>query len=230
MISRRALLLAGAAGALAGLTACGQDDDPRPLTTAEAERFAVIRFNAYDEGTRRVDLHLVGTPEPLRLAGWVDYRAFVAYASLLTADGAEELGLVHWDRTVKASRPAPVPEPVLPRPEDGWARSAVVPEQAVFDTALAMVLQLGADRPDNPLLLAQSDARWLRTDQVDDVAVDVVTGPTPEGAPDQAGSRLRYWVDQRGNLLRLEAALGQTDLWSTFDFTAADGVEVPALG
>lgn len=229
MITRRALLALGSAVALAATAGCS-DDGMRPLTTEESERLAVIRFNAWDEGTRALQLQLVGTPEPLRLSGWVDYRASVAYTAIRTADGAEQLGLVHWDRAVKASRPAPVPDPVLPPPPDGWQSSPLNHEQAVFDTALAMVLQLGADRPDNPLLLAQSDARWLRADRVGDVTVDVMTGPTPEGAPDQAGSRLRYWVDQQGNLLRLEAIVGQTDLWSTFDFSPGDGVTVPALG
>ncbi|MVA76091.1 hypothetical protein GC722_08660 [Auraticoccus sp. F435] len=229
MITRRALLGIGSATALGLLVGCGEDG-PRPLTTAESERLAVIRFNAYDEGTRALQLQLFGTPEPLRLTGWVDYRSSVAYAEIRTADGAEQLGLVHWDKAVKASRPAPVPDPVLPPPADGWQRSPLDHEQAVFDTALAMVLQLGMDRPDNPLLLAQSDARWLRSDRVGDVTVDVMTGPTPEGAPDQAGSRLRYWVDERGHLLRLEAVIGPTDLWSTFDFATAEDVAVPALG
>ncbi len=230
MITRRAFLAVGSATTIGLLAGCADDDSPRPLTTAESERLAVIRFNAYDEGTRALQLQLYGTPEPLRLTGWVDYRTPVAYARIHSSDGSEELGLVHWDRATKASRPAPLPDPVLPPPADGWQSSPLNHEQAVFDTALAMVVQLGMDRPDNPLLLAQSDARWLRTDQVGDVAVDVMTGPTPEGAPDEAGSRLRYWVDATGNLLRLEAVIGATDLWSTFDFSPADGVSVPALG
>jgi hypothetical protein len=160
----------------------------------------------------------------------VDYRASVGYA-VVTADGRppETLGLVHWTPTVKDSLGAPVPDPPLPPPTEGWDRQPVSHDLSVFDAALAMILQLGDDRPENPLLLQQSDARWIRADRVGEVKVDVMTGPSPEGAPPGAGTRTRYWVDATGHVLRMEARIGQSAEWSTFDFSAAAGVKVPEL-
>ena len=73
--------------------------------------------------------------------------------------------------------------------------------------ALAFIAELGATRPENPLLLEQGGALWLRDDSVGGTPVTVFAGPPGLGAgvgassPQGAQARVRYWVDLFGHQL-----------------------------
>jgi hypothetical protein len=47
--------------------------------------------------------------------------------------------------------------------------------------ALVALMKLSADRPENPQLLVNNDARYLGTETIDGHALDVFTGPRVDG-------------------------------------------------
>ena len=215
-----ALLLAGCAPA---------ESEPRPLTTAEAELLAVIRFNNFDAGTREIAMTVPGDGG-VRLKGWVDFATHVGYAAASDLAGEEPLGLVRWNFTNVGVREGSLPAEMLPPPTDGWVVGALDASSSI-NTAMAVVLSLGSDRPDNPQLLQQTDARWLRTDEVSGVPVTVFAGPSADAVatadPVRGAELTRYWVDDDGLLLRFEARNDPaSDDWVVADFASADGVDV----
>ncbi|WP_053204435.1 hypothetical protein [Jiangella muralis] len=237
------LALSGCSGdaepdAAAGASESG--DGPRPLTGDEAQRLSMMRYTNYTDGVRAVRFEVVDNGRTLTVDGWADFAQHVGYAQVGEAGADPEL--VAWTLSGFTSH-APVgpadPDgggPPLPPPDDAaWTSSALAPEQSRLHAVLALVFQAASDRPDNPLLLQQTDARWLRSDEVGGVAVDVVAGPTADraydpatatGAADGSEATVRYWVDEQGRLLRLETRLGGAGDWTTVDFADAPGVDV----
>ena len=123
--------------------------------------------------------------------------------------------------------------PDLSDPE--WQIQTLDPTASGLDALLAAISALGSDRPDNPLLLQQSGALWLREDEVDGTPVTVFAAP-PSDEPVDAGiagralrddATLRLWVGGDGLLLRAEVKLNNA--WSVVDFpdTAAPRLEAP---
>lgn len=226
-LRRLGVAAAVTASLIVTLGACAPAEQPAPsgprtLTDAEAERLAVVRFRNFDAGTRAIELQIPGTDAgELQVTGWFDYTAHVGYGMAFTDEGSA--GLVWWDETTIAVREAPVEDAPLPLPADGWQSGPLDPSSTPLATALTLVGSLGSDRPENPQLLRQSDAAWLRTDQVDDLDVDVFAGPsTDDQAAQDAEERTRFWVDADGMLLRFEARLGSGDSWFEADFSDAD--------
>ena len=80
------------------------------------------------------------------------------------------------------------------------------------------MLDLGSDRPENPLLLQQDGAQWLRSDSVDGAPVDVFTAT--------ADGNARYWVDHDGLMQRAEVLVGGD--WDTVDL--GDALDPDQLG
>jgi hypothetical protein len=91
--------------------------------------------------------------------------------------------------------PPQVPPPGTPR------QRPLQTTGSTLDTVLRLLLGLSSDRPENAMLLRQSDARWLREDHLGGVTADVLRGPSA-GA---GAANLRYWVARDGRLLRVEA-------------------------
>ena len=210
---------------------------PRPLTTEEAERLAVARFRNYDDGVREVSFEVTDAGATYAVDGWVDWTQHLGYG--VAAGGSESL-LLAWSPAALSSHPwtvgepAPLPVPGLADGAQDWISSDLLPEASRLHAVLALVLTLGADRPDNALLLSQTDARWLRTDEVAGVPVDVITGPTadvaydPEtstAAGDGSDATIRYWVGEEGSILRLEARLGGGSEWTVVELGPAADVE-----
>lgn len=232
--------------ALFALTGCsggsGEDepatvaaDSPRPLTGDEAQRLSMMRYTNYTDGVRSVRFEVVDNGRTFAVDGWADFTAHVGYAHV-REDGGEPQ-LVAWTLSGITSH-APAGDgggPPLPPPDDAaWTQSALAPDQSRLHALLALIFQAASDRPDNPLLLQQTDARWLRSDEVSGVAVDVVAGPTADRpydpatattAPDGSDASVRYWVDAQSRLLRLEARLGGAGDWTAVDFADAPGVD-----
>ncbi|MGV8886289.1 MAG: hypothetical protein ACOH1T_11980 [Microbacteriaceae bacterium] len=202
---------------LLGLAACApttvEPTGPLALSSAQAERLAVSRFRNFDAGVRTIDASVTSTAGTLKIEGWFDFSADVGYASV--AVGAAPAGLVWWTHEVVATREAPVEGIPLPRPDGGWQSAPLDPSSTALAGALALVANLGADRPENPQLLAQSDAAWLRSDTVGTTEVDVFIGPSSDSAtaaPVPADKRARYWVDETGLMVRFEfASIGSGD-------------------
>lgn len=224
--------LAGCTGTGAGTepsSTAVSDSEPRVVTTAESELLAVIRFKNFDAGTRSVTAAFDDAGGALTLDGWFDYETHVGYG-LVTVDG-ESSDLILWDATTLAAlgvtRTSTPPLPV-PAATEAWTPAAVDPTASAAQAVLGVIANLGADRPENPLLLRQNGALHIADDDIDGTPVSIFTGPavgavSADGVdPDAAG--LRYWVDDTGLLLRVEARLGSS--WVTVDFGPADDVSI----
>lgn len=215
------------AGALLALSGCadGDTEGPRPLTQAEAERLAVVRFRNFDAGVRSLDVTIPATADTsaVRLSGWSDFAAHTGYtvAAEGPADIAAVTGMVAWaavDTAVIGIHGAEVGSapgdfPPLPPPSEGWTVAPVTEDGSGLLEAVRVLQQLGSDRPENASLLMQSDASWLRSDEVNGAAVDVFVGPSPAGTTGTATTlpvteRIVYWVDDTGTALRVDLPSG----------------------
>jgi hypothetical protein len=230
---------------------------PRPITSTEAELLAVVRFKNFDAGTRTFDVEFRDAGTPLSLTGWVDYSTEVGYG--LLSDSGTPVDLLLWDSRTLAASPitttttvAPLPPPQAdlksgdPKPGSklgpNWT-TATLTSHGALHPLLRILTALGNDRPDNPLLLQQGGALWLRTDTIGSSAVTVFAGPTLSGAtakptakpaPKPAAtpgatvnadaSNTRYWVTKSGLLLRLDVRLGAE--WVTITFGPAKNVHL----
>jgi hypothetical protein len=202
------------------LTACSSTPDPRPLSIPEAERLALVRFSNYTTG---VSAFTASVPSPggkLVLDGRVDFVNHRGYAGMRTDGRNDEFsqGLVQWNLGRMAFAMTPSTKPVDPVPVVDWQVRNLRERGSELDGALRLLVNLGADRPENSQLLLQSSARWLRSDKIGDTTVDVFEGPKQKDAAD---ARLRYWLDLDGKLRRLEAKLGDQEELAVFDFTGS---------
>ncbi|OKH98821.1 hypothetical protein AMK13_35800 [Streptomyces sp. CB02056] len=187
----------------------------RPVTTDEAGRLALSRLNLYQASPVAVTLTAEeGGGVTIRVDGVVDYRNHRGVGRYRTtgASGALDHGLIVWDTGGLGLAPdqagtapatdAPAWEQAERIPRQGWSPRTYTADP--LDAGLNLLVQLGADRPDNPLLLAQSGARWLGRDRIDGKGYDRFAGPRAQGAaPDGARSPLTYWVDGDGGLRRV---------------------------
>lgn len=221
--TRRSLLLAAVAAT--ALSACGgsggpattsgaapSGSGPRPLTTDEASALAMVRFRQFEASPVPVTMSWPGSPA-VTFAATLDLRKHFGYGTFTTeADGSTlDRGFVAWDlETLATAQVAGTPRKV-PK-TDLWYRRSMSTEIR-RDIFLAVALNLGSDRPENPALLRQSSARFLRYDELDGDRVSVIEGPRPAGAEGSADGRgrLRYWLDDRQRFRKLEAYLGDQE-------------------
>lgn len=227
---RRLRLILSAVAAAACLTGCGQQqtspdaEPPQRLTTEQAQALAVLRFNNFSAGRIPLTLETHGAVT-MRASVVVDFRAGAAYGDYTTSEaGSTEpltSGVIAWssDQVGTASGTADGAVPAA----TAWTQRAMDASQP-NDVALALALQLGADRPENPVLLQQSGARLLRVEGKGDDTVYVMSGPgraAADGSPGTASSsRTTYWVDRTGHLVRFEAQIGGGE---PATFTVGDG-------
>jgi len=222
------------------LSACTSSPEPgrldptvRPVTTEEAQLLAVTRFNNYDAGTRPFSTTLTEKGAELTVTGWIDYVAHVGYASVTGAFDPQ--AMVWSDSTVGIISQTPDEDgnPILPMPaaDAEWQSRALDPTTSRLDAMLAVLSSLGSDRPDNPLLVQQTGALWLREESLTDTVVSVFAAPPTDAPPGATSapvtaetSSLRLWVDETGLMRRAEVRLG--DDWATADMPDAAG---PAL-
>lgn len=206
----------------AALTACGGSAPaPHSLSMDQAQQLALIRFHNYAAHTTGFTGTIPSPSGAIELSGDIDFTDQLGYATM-RIDGhrdAASTGLLQWNPSALGFRVGSASTLVLPTPTDNWQVRQLQTTGSEFDGALMLLLGLASDRPDNPQLLQQSSALWLRSDQVDGVPVDVYQGPTdPDATGEAAQSRLRYWVDHQGMLLRIEARLGDDPSFATFTF------------
>lgn len=197
-----------------------RSDAPQVLSNEQAQALAVVRFNNYSAGTIRLEIEAQGTVE-MTADVLVDLRSHVAYGSYQATDPAtsEQVGsgVIAWSNdqigTAVTDDPTQVPKATA------WTLRAMDASQSL-DVALALALQLGDDRPENPMLLQQSIARLLRSEGKGDDRLWVMTGP---GSSDgKTESRTTYWVDATGHLQRMEARIGGASAVFEVEAPAAD--------
>lgn len=209
-----------AAGALVAVTllltaACSGGAEPaaeesavRPVTVAESERLASVRFRNFDAGSRKVTATYTDQGHDVVLEGWYDYTTHTGYG-LVSADGVPSDRVV-WDGRVLATTAGDhLGEPVTSL--DGWQAGKLDAGTSPLAVVLTVLAGLGADRPENPLLIRQGGALWLREDTAGRQEVTVFAGPTDQqtdgGDPDAAG--IHYWVDRSGLAHRVDVRLGE---------------------
>lgn len=183
--------------------ACGgrpATQSSRIVNQDEAERLAAVLFLNHDAG----GAHLTAVV-PIRgrgvsqIDGVVDWRHHLGVADLVTygSDGrAIERRKVIWSLRGFAT----------PAEEDQWRVDPLEPTRNPVHLALTTSLRLASDRPENPQLLINNDASWLRTDTLAGAPVDVFSGPRVADleAPASGAQLIHYWLDHEGRLRRLE--------------------------
>ncbi|MBD0676910.1 hypothetical protein [Streptomyces sp. CBMA156] len=241
-----AILVCGAAaGGLVAYRAVSDEATERPVTTDEAGRLALSRLNLYQASPVSVVLTAdEGGGVSIRVEGIVDYRNHRGVGRYRTtgASGPMDHGLIVWDTGGLGLAPEPAGTGPTGAPTAGtgtstgtgsdapaWQLAEHIPRQGwsprtytadPLDAGLNLLVQLGADRPDNPLLLAQSGARWLGRDRIDGRDHDRIAGPRAQGAaPDGARSPLTYWVDGDGGLRRVTMRMPGLGTPTTVDLT-----------
>ncbi|MFJ9692162.1 hypothetical protein [Kitasatospora sp. NPDC101183] len=234
-----AAVCAATAGGYAVYRTVSGEDAPaeRPVTVDEASRLALSRLTLYQASPAAVTLTAdEGSGVRIEVTGIVDYRAhrgvggyrtLGAAAPAPTAGPRTDQGLVVWDTGGLGLAPAPQGENGPPWQQaehvarSGWSPRAYTTDP--LDAGLQLLVQLGADRPDNPLLLAQSGARWLGRDRIDGRDYDRFSGPRARGAaPDGGRSPLTYWLDGDGGLRRVTMRMPGLGTPTTLEFTGRD--------
>lgn len=206
----------------------------RPLTTDEAQLLAMMRFRNFDEGARAVRFSVAEGDRELTFDGWVDYTVGTGYGALSTSDAD---AVLQWSADAVALRPAEEAFADAVTAADQtlgpeWTASTLDPGSSRLHSLLAVIVALGADRPENPLLLQQTGALAIGHATRDGESLSVFAGPPSDevrepGAPaDPDESQVRYWLDDEGVVQRLQVRLGGGSEWSQVDFGAADDVSL----
>lgn len=239
---RIALLIASLALALTGCaaqSAHSEADAARPVTTEESQLLAIARFNNFDLGSRPFVTELQERGVDLHLQGWVDYAAGLGFAATTGDFPAQAMIWTASDVGILPQQPDAAGDPVLPMPaldDPALSLDALDAESSRLDALLGVISGLGADRPDNPLLLQQAGALWLRTDEIDGAPVTVFATPPDDNPRDSSSppltadtSPLRLWVGADGTMLRADVRLGGD--WITVDLPDAPGqvLALPAV-
>lgn len=231
--------LAGAFICAIALTACAPDasastsippvtpsadaSEPRAISREESELLAVSRWRNFDAGAREFTATLTDRGQELTLRGVVDFADASGIAEI-TGDFAAEVAA--WTGTDVGLHPAPAdfaPHAPVEPPADSadWRARALDTTASSVDTLLVALLNLGLDRPENPMLLRQSGSVLVRSDTIGKTPVGVYAFP-PEGAdappaPNDAATTagFRLWVDESEWMLRAEFRIGAQ--WVTVD-------------
>ncbi|MDH6126747.1 hypothetical protein [Kitasatospora sp. GP82] len=229
-----------AVGGVAAYRTLSGHSTERPVTMDEASRLALSRLNLYQASPVALTLTATeGGGVVLRVSGVVDYRTHRAVGSYQTTGPARssafpawqlDHGLVVWDSDGLGLAPALDNSPPWQQaehiPRSGWSPRSYTTDP--LDAGLQLLIELGADRPDNPMLLAQSGARWLGRDRIDGRDYDRIAGPRAEGTtpgtgPDGGRSPLTYWLDSNGGLLRVTMRMPGLGTPTTLEFSGHDG-------
>ncbi|MGW3085193.1 hypothetical protein [Streptomyces sp. NPDC001108] len=245
---RRTLIAITVCGAVVGglvLYRVRSDDTAtaaeRPVTMEEASRLALSRLNLYEASPVAVTLTASeGGGVVVRVEGVVDYRKHRAVGSYRItgasgtsgpATGRLDRGLVVWDGGGLGLAPTSEDDGSPPWrqaehiPRSGWSPRSYTADP--LDAGLRLLIELGADRPDNPLLLAQSGARLLGRDRIDGRGYDRFAGPraqgsTPGAEPGGGRSPLTYWVDGDGGLRRVTMRMPGLGTPTTVEFSGRE--------
>jgi hypothetical protein len=238
------------------LAGCGaiQTDQARHLSESEAQQMAVSRFKNYNAGTRAITATIRDSADVWTIKGWYDFENDVGYASLTdttlstpSPEPGPASAVLLWSKHLLFSQSAdglegkkspPLPAPAVDEIKQTWNFTQYQPNLYAPQAALLIIASLGFDRPENPLLLQQSDALWLRDDHIGKTHVNVFAGPTsasvgtatpsPDATPAPDASTVRYWLNDSGLMLRVEMRLGGTK-WSSVDLQSVPRSEKPRL-
>lgn len=217
---------------LSTLAGCSPSDeygeaDPRKVTTEEAERLSQVRMNNYDQQSSAFTMSMSSEGKKTWLEGRVDFREHLGYANVLIDGPPDSYALLQWDfKTVVAATAQSQELPEQPPEQVPWQPRKLEPSSSTFDTGLSLVLNLAADRPENPVLLQQNGAQWHGKAEVGGAEVDVFSGP---GEDNTVSDKLLYFVDEEAHLRKIIADLPRTqeDAVITLTDTNIDSINTP---
>ena len=189
-----AVVLAVALGGCTAPTATGA----RGITESEADRLADALYTNFQDGGASFTLSaLTTTGATIAIDGDIDFTKGAGRADFTSTGSDASLVEVAWlGDTVLESIPTLV-QLADAGGQGGftWVARAADPQTYEVDAQLAIVRALGSEVRENPQLVRQSGARWLRSDTLRGVAVDVF----------QYGKNTKYWLAKDGSqLLRFE--------------------------
>lgn len=224
--------------ALLALVGCSSVEPWHLVTTDESQRLAATRFHNFDSGTRPFHTQIEVQGTPLSLDGWIDFVNHVGYTRVTGPTFSPQTMM--WDAdTVSLKEGDPgeqqPTEIVAPSEAEGWKVRGLDGTASGLDALLIVLGSMANDRPDNPLLLQQAGALWLRDDTLEvdgeTMEVSVFSPPLQEGAlgpddpaPTPEDAVMRLWVDKKGLVYRIEALVGNQ--WVTVDLGPATGKEI----
>jgi len=230
------MVLALAAGG-AGFAASNEPHAPavRAITSDEADRMALARLTTYMASPVAVTVRVNDGGMIEQVQGLVDYRTGHAVGSYTVQGDRAALGqgLIAWDDGGLGIAPMPrggIAPPVAAAliPPRGWSPRAYTTDP--LDAALKLVMGLGADRPDNAQLLAQSGPRWLGAQDIDGRHYDIFSGPHPQ--PQQSDTAdpgglppLTYWIDASGDLRRVRMRVQGIAVPTVVDFLGRNSAQ-----
>lgn len=203
----------------------------RALTPDEANRLAITRFRNYQAGGRAVTITVPSAAGGLVVTGSIDYRAKIGYGAVHgTGRDTSSDGLIEWTATAVLVHPmAALPAAAPPSPPaSGWYRRPLTASGSSLDSALAIALGLGSDRPDNAELLPQNGAVRVGQGTVHRHRVDEMTGPDARARAGTSGT-VRYWIGSDGTMYRVQAAVASEPEPVVIDFDTQEYVPVRPL-
>ncbi|MEY9888024.1 hypothetical protein ABIA31_001664 [Catenulispora sp. MAP5-51] len=230
------MALAAAGVTAAAVSGSGSSSRTRALTSDEANRLAITRFRNYEAGGRAVTITVPGTAGDLVLTGSIDYRAKLGYGVVHgTGRDTSSDGLIEWTASSVLVDPMPSTPAAAPAtpPTTGWFSRPLQQTGSSLDSALAITLNLGSDRPDNAQLLPQNGAMWVGHDQVAGRQTDIMTGPAARDTAETTGTAattagtVRYWIGADGTMYRVQAALASESQPAVIDFDTQKYSAVP---
>ena len=228
---------------IATISACAPAaEQPRQLSTAEAELLSAARFHNFDAGTRRIDMTITESGTTLDVTGYYDFVSHVGFAEVASdaqpSTQASETDYLWWTATavgeVVTDGPAPDWDAGVPTVDPAWSWEffEIDPKASTLIAGLALVSASGFDRPDNPQLLAQSDALWLsetskgvwfQLPSSDDLTK---TDPTPSANP----ALPRMLVSDSGVIQRVKLdPTPTTDVSITFGSSTDSTLPAPSI-
>ncbi len=213
------------------LSACAGGSTPKwhPVTTEESQLFALSRFKNFEAGARQFSTEINIKQQELIIDGWVNYEEMLGVANVKGKDFAPQIIL--WDGSkvslyknennisLKAYIDRiPINTQTISRP--------INPSASLLDTLLVTLLQLGIDRPENPLLLQQTGTLWLKEEVDNGKKIQIFAGP-PSGeplkpedsAPTPEKALVKYGIDVDGMMWRVEILLQK---WVIINFNIAE--------
>lgn len=208
------------AAAVMGLTlgGCG-DAEPRSINDSEAQMIAALRVRNRADGVSGVRTAVPFQGGKMAVRGWIDWKRPLAYLAVF----GPRPTLVQAMPGVIAVREGPFAgdRPPAEPPQDGWVlrELATGKPSTTVDAVVMALLLLTSDRPDNPLLIRQQGARWLRSDETGDRDVQVFLGP--RGKTGGGAGDIRYWLDSGGRLQTMEFTPGTRQV-VRIDFDRSD--------
>lgn len=209
------------AGGCSGTDAATPEQEPTStsqvsgvLSAAQANRLAGVLYENHQAGGAKFTAKIpFGAAAEFQLDGAIDWTEHVGQATLTTrfANGQpdEKTDLMFTQRAVLdgSIRSYDAELQALGFTGLRWTVRAPAPQSIPLDVVLALIMGMASEQRENPLLVRQSGATLVRSDELAGEPVDVF----------RYGDRTQYWIGNDGRLRRIEAELAVAEGTTVID-------------